>query len=271
MLLLGDGGSVCNLPLPLLLSQGARRCICLINVGEALPSREDWDPYASELPPSHLPFSEDLAALFGIHAATLNPSKDLSHAQVFPTVGFAPLIASLQAAMATGRGAVATSRHVTVRNDWWAIPGGESCSVAWGYIAKTPAWEAQLPEAVRQTLPPPLVALGAEDGCGDADPVTSSAPFRSMRRALPHRRRVASLLGDASRANVLRYARALFLDVARRRQRRLDSFPQYPLTRLRLSAGEANALYQQSGWVVAQHADLLGRLVAGEDLCEADE
>ena len=98
--LIGDGGSVCNLPLPMLLARGVRRCLCLVNVGELLPTKEVWDPTVSELPPEDVPFCEDLAALFGVLPASLNPSKDLSNAQCFERKGFTPLVAALQASVA---------------------------------------------------------------------------------------------------------------------------------------------------------------------------
>ena len=65
------------------------------------------------------------------------------------------------------------------------------------------------------------------------------------------------------------HAQALGADVARPQRRSLDSFPQYPLTRVRLSPAEANALYHSSGWAVAEHADALrgalGRAAAHRD------
>ena len=63
-------------------------------------------------------------------------------------------------------------------------------------------------------------------------------------------------LGDASRAGPLKIARTLAADAVRAGRGRagLSAFPQYPLTRLRLSAVEANALYQLSGHVVTSHA-----------------
>lgn len=99
--LLADGGSVANLPLPLLLSRDVRRCLCVLNVGERLPTAEQWDPHAQPLP--SLPVSEDLAALFGVLRPSPNPSKDLARAQCFETKNYAPLVSQLQAAAARGR------------------------------------------------------------------------------------------------------------------------------------------------------------------------
>ena len=70
----------------------------------------------------------------------------------------------------------------------------------------------------------------------------------------------ASLLGDASRASVARYVLTLFVDAISRQSRLLDAFPQYPLTRLQLSAAEANALYQLTGWSLSQREDELAAL-----------
>ena len=271
-MLLGDGGSVCNIPIHVLLAHGVRSSLCLINVGEALPTREEWDPFESELPPPGVPFCEDLAALFGLEPTSPNPSKDLSHAWCFERSSFAPLIAALQSSLAAGRGAFATTTLRTVHNQYWGIAAGESCSVAWGYIARAPTWEAQLPESVRAALGTDYAEaaeVGLDAAAATPEPSTAARSGAPAQAAGAARRRVASLLGDASRASALRYVRALVADVWPRRA--LDSFPQFPLTRIRLSAAEANALYQQSGWVVAEHADELSAVLGDTEKADNDK
>ena len=95
--------------------------------------------------------------------------------------------------------------------------------------------------------------------------------------------RRAQQLGDASRASGLRYVRSLVIDSARQARQlvsalgspskrkggvgaRLSSFPQYPLTRLRLAPAEANALYQLSGWTLREHADELREMLKAAPL-----
>jgi hypothetical protein len=232
-LLLADGGSVCNLPLPLMLSLGVRRCLCVLNVGEPLPTAAQWDPFSGggALPPPGIAFSEDLTGLFGVRSTEPNPSKDLTCCQCFGEGSLAPIVAALQAAQASGRGAVATTRLRTVANAAWQLEAGIDVVVTWVYISRCPVWEARLPRAVRARLP-----------------------------QVPSTVRSSSLLGDASRATPARFARALFADAGGAHRSPLDSFPQYPLTRLRLHAVEANALYQQCGWVLREHEDQLREL-----------
>lgn len=259
-LLLGDGGSVGNLPMPLLLSLGARRCVCMINVGERLPDRSVWDPHESSLPPPGIPFCEDLAALFGLQPRSLNPSKDLQNSNCFEASGFAPLVAELQASADKGEGAFAVTQLTTIANAWWGVPAGERVDVAWSYIARAPAWESLLPDDVSTTLmPPPAATSGRAVGGGDGDGIATT----------PNGVEVASksdsLLGDASRASIARYLQALLADAVSRRGKSLDAFPQYPLTRLQLSAAEANALYQLSGWSLLQHEAELATLLEQVD------
>ena len=263
--LLADGGSVSNLPLPLLLAQPEppQRVVCILNVGEPLPtgvsstcatldrshpptapsarsassSAPPAAPGATHLSAEHLSaehLSEDLAALFGVLAPTPNPSKDLTRAQVFSTAEFEPLVDALQARLRSGRGALATTRHTTVRNDYWGVRAGLDVAVTWVYIGRAAAWEARLPPRVRRALPPDA---GRADG------------------------RPPSRLGDASRASVWEYVKAVGADATRGLGRPLDAFPQYPLTRLRLRAVEANALYQLSGWVLLEHGDELREIL----------
>ena len=101
--------------------------------------------------------------------------------------------------------------------------------------------------AVAVSMPPPAATSGRAVGGGDGDGIATT----------PNGVEVASksdsLLGDASRASIARYLQALLADAVSRRGKSLDAFPQYPLTRLQLSAAEANALYQLSGWSLLQH------------------
>lgn len=247
--LLGDGGACQNMPLPLLLglSDGppVRRCLCIFNVGEALPPIAGPPPRPSRTPSSSAaapadenaaddgPFCEDFGALFGVRAASAasNLNKDLARSQVFERRHWRPLVRALQESASRGEGAVATTKLTTVRNRWWNVEAGRDVTVTWMYICRAPEWEQALPAATRAELPP--ASRGA-----------------------------TNRLGDASRAGPLRFAKTLVADVTSRRRRRLDSFPQYPLTRLRLSPVEASALYQLSGHVVRAHARELRALFA---------
>ena len=238
-ILLGDGGACENLPLPLLLANvnhpPIKRCLCIFNVGEELPPTAGaGDAGGGD---DALPFCEDLGALFGVTAPDANLNKDLSRAQIFERRAFAPLVQALQRSASRGSGAVATTSLRTVPNDWWGVAGGREITITWMYMTRAPKWEEALPPATRRELPPP-------------------------------RATTINRLGDASRASPLRFVRTLAADAARRRKR-LDSFPQYPLTRLQLSAVEANALYQLSGHVVRAHKKEL-RALFDEDMYEQD-
>ena len=236
--LLADGASVANIALPLLLAAPARatRVLALFNVGEALPTRAQWAPSARLPPPCDaFAISEDLAALFGILPSTPNPHKDLSRSQCFEPREFARTMRSLQRGMESGRGAVATTRLRTIANPWWGLPAGTEVTVCWAYMSRVPVWEERLPPDVRGALAPLSTTTGSVLG------------------------------GDASRASAFQIVRTLAAEALRpwRRHRPLDSLPQLPLMRLRPSAEEANALYQQSGWVMHEHAEQLRALLAG--------
>ena len=225
--LLADGGSVTNMPLPMMLAQQppVTSALCCFNVGEPLPTRAQWEPTPTAMPSPTAAFalSEDLSSLFGVLPSTPNPTKDLTNAQCFATSEFAPLVRSLQAALESGRGAVVTTRLTTVANEFWGIAGGHEVRVTWMYICRAAEWERHLPAEVADAI--------------------------ARRHSAPRGR-----LGDASRASALRYGRTWLADAVRGKRRSpLDSFPQYPLTRLKLSTTEANALYQLSGWVVKEN------------------
>ena len=160
----------------------------------------------------------------------------MSRSQCFERVEFAPLVRELQKAAAGGRGAVVTTTLRTVANEWWGLAGGTEVRIVWSYISQCSEWEHELPVTVQSTL------LGGMK--------KSSRPLDQP-----------TILGDASRAAPSRYIASSVRDFFRRlRTRGLDSFPQYPLNRLRLSAVESNALYQQSGWAVLSNRAQLDAL-----------
>ena len=171
-----------------------------------------------------------------------NLSKDLRRAQVFEARAFAPLVAELQRSAADGHGAVATTTLRTVSNPWWGVEAGREVTVTWMYLCRVAEWESQLPSESRRQLPP------------------------------EHGAWATNTLGDASRASPLRVVRTLASDAARAaagrlpgRGRALTCFPQYPLTRMHLSALEANALYQLSGHMVTSHAREVRALFQDDD------
>ena len=252
--LLADGGSVCNPPLPPLLARGVTRLLICFNVAEPLPPRAVWDPAAQPDAPPPDDFSEDLAALFGVRRRDGAPNayKSLERNHCFERASFAQLVRGLQESEAAGRGAFATAELTTVRNDWWRIDPGVRVTVGLAYICRSSVWEAALPSRVRLALPPTSNAAGSvasagEDGDGEG--ATPSGAWRQPARANPVELMASTLVDGARRA------------LLAPQTTRLDDFPQYPLSRLRLSELEANALYQLSGWVLKQHAEKLDGLL----------
>jgi hypothetical protein len=225
--LLGDGGSVANPPLISLLQRRYSRVLCCVNVGDALPPLADWDPYDPAVP-VHPSFSDDLPAFFGLaHPSTSgspNANKQTERNHVFATADFAPMIRALQRAQAEGAGAVATVEHVTVANAWWGVPAGRKVRVTWSYICRAPKWEAALPADVREALP------DAKGGAFSAARASTAGFVASVVRQV----------GPGGGGDGV-----------------LDGFPQYPLTRLQLSAEQATALFQLSGWCLLQRGEAL--------------
>ncbi|KAL1524575.1 hypothetical protein AB1Y20_019465 [Prymnesium parvum] len=227
-MLLADGGSLANPPLIALLQRGVHTLLCFANVGERLPPATEWDPDALAVHPD---FSDDLPAFFGLRhpKAADSDAKWTERNAVFESAGFAPLVRALQLSQSRGRGAVAATEHTTVDNSWWGVAAGRRVRVVWFYICRAAEWEAQLPPEVRA--------------------------------ALPREAEAAPIL--AARASPAELVRSVLENMRPARGGRvsLDSFPQYPLTRLQLSAEQAAALHQLSGWVVLEHADLIRRVV----------
>lgn len=219
-MLLGDGASLTNPPLISLLQRRVTRILVCLNIGDALPTRAEWDPRASPPPES---FSDDLPPFFGVRTRE-TPAKWTERNQVFPTEDFAPLVAKLQESDASGSGAVARTTLTTVVNGWWGVPAGLQVEVVWVYLTRALRWEARLPAPVRESLPQPGGAAGLQASRAGAIELIGSA--------------LANARVPASNS-------------------RLVGFPQYPLSRLELPPVQAAALHQLCGWTLLEHRAML--------------
>lgn len=97
----------------------------------------------------------------------------------FSAGDFPAVIASLQAAQRTGRGAVATARIKTVENSWYGLQGGKEILLTIVYLSRASEWERQLPPEVRAEVVP--TQRGAQD---DMSLLRELGPYRCEKGAL---------------------------------------------------------------------------------------
>lgn len=84
-----------------------------------------------------------------------NFGYDLHRNQVFAKEDFSRVVSALQAAQATGRGAVATTRLTTVANIWHGVEAGITTDVTWVYLSRASVWENLLhPDVAKVVVPP---------------------------------------------------------------------------------------------------------------------
>lgn len=79
---------------------------------------------------------------------------DTTRDQVFATADFVGVVQGLQASMATGKGAIATTTLTTIVNEWWGVSAGITVNVTWVYLSRETAWEALLPTSVQSEVRP---------------------------------------------------------------------------------------------------------------------
>lgn len=143
---LADGGNVENVHLSALIQRGVTRLFVFLN--SVVPLGLDWDPFERSPSPDFI--ADDFSAFFGFPKAT--SSYNYSDLQLFPRTDFAPLVTALQTSARSGRGAVATFTHVTLRNDLLGVAPGQVLNVTWCYLADSPAWRSKLPALTQFAL-----------------------------------------------------------------------------------------------------------------------
>ena len=126
-----------------------------------------------------------------------HPGYTYARNRYFAAEDFPAVIASLQAAQRTGKGAVATARLKTVENEWYGTKGGEQVLLTVVYLSRASEWERQLPAEGRKEVVP--TQRGAQD---DMSLLREFGPYRNF----PHfntanpslDKRCVNLLGQLS-------------------------------------------------------------------------
>mmetsp|Transcript_11118 Transcript_11118/g.33266 ORF Transcript_11118/g.33266 Transcript_11118/m.33266 type:complete len:567 (-) Transcript_11118:1702-3402(-) len=184
-----DGGLKENMPLIPMIRRRVAKVVGFINAETALAPSSVWNPATD--PVSSEVVDDYLAGYFGI----VSPGEfgyDTTRDQVFDKADFAPTVAALQAAMATGKGAIATTPLTTIENTWWGVPAGIKVTVTWVYLTRMTAWEAELPADIQANVVP-------KKNPSDPSSLPTSGPFENF----PHYTDVAQSSLTAPQANLL--------------------------------------------------------------------
>lgn len=108
------------------------------------------------------------------HAEPGTSSQDFTKNQVFDSASFGGVVSALQAALASGKGAVATTPLTTVENQWWGVQGGVSVNITWVYLTRVSGWEAELgDQAVKKAVQP-------SSHPEDPTKLATSGPFKNF-------------------------------------------------------------------------------------------
>ncbi len=165
------------------------------------------------------------------------------------------MIASLQAAQRTGRGAVATVRVKTVENAWYGLQGGKEILLTIVYLSRASEWERQLPPEVRAEVVP--TQRGAQD---DMSLLRELGPYRyengdrfSLYRSIFCEKR------PLPRQFWGQCEVSLQLDCS------CSNFPHFSTANPSLNKRCVNLLGQLSAWVLAENADQLRNALGGKN------
>jgi hypothetical protein len=101
----------------------------------------DYDPDKQATARDHL--STDIPALFGFPSPSTGVATRNNH--VFRADAFTEFVRTLQKALREGRSSGARTELEVLPNAWWGIEGGGKVHVACLYLARSSAWDAQLP------------------------------------------------------------------------------------------------------------------------------
>eukprot|EP00038_Savillea_parva_P014148 m.10120 g.10120 ORF g.10120 m.10120 type:complete len:572 (-) comp2717_c0_seq1:1775-3490(-) len=146
-----DGGCVENLPIIPMLRRRVKRIVAFINAEGSLAPASVWNPATDKYRETYM--DDYVPGYFGV-VPPAQVGYYTGRDQVFPTSDFAPVVSALQAAMATGKGAIATTNHTTVANAWWGVDAGITVTITWVYLTRMSAWEGALPASLQSHVVP---------------------------------------------------------------------------------------------------------------------
>ena len=150
-MVVGDGGSVINLPLIGLLQRRVENVLLFVNSPLPLATRAKWDPTVRKATADDI--DDSLSSFFGVNfAPELLEAVDSSRDQVFAESDFIPIVMALQDSALAGNGAMVTRDLVTVENAWWGIPAGIKTKVTIVYLSRFLKWEERLPADIARQL-----------------------------------------------------------------------------------------------------------------------
>lgn len=203
-----DGGCVTNPNLISLLRRNVTSIIAFFNMQQPLVPREQWDP--RERAPNKTDVDNDLSSYFGVALDNSTFGYDTHRNQIFAKADFAQVAVDLQDAQATGRGAVASSTHVTVQNDFWNVEAGQIVNVTWVYLSRASEWEASLPDEIRKIVAVsenPSITPGPS--AGDFQNFPHFSTFEQLHIPAAPANLLASLTGWVVKQNAELFRRAI--------------------------------------------------------------
>lgn len=150
-----DGGCVVQPGLIAYLKRNVTSIIMFLNFEVPLTGSKQWNP--NDKPPSgaaDTDIDDDMPSFFGLrNNDTRQMGYDLHRNQVFNTNEFAQVAIDLQLQQLKGNGAVVTSTHTTIANEYWNVKSGLTVNVTWVYLSRAFNWEQRLPAPVKAMFP----------------------------------------------------------------------------------------------------------------------
>ena len=145
----GDGGDLSNTGAPYLLQRGHDRLV-IFDCAET-PLNVSWDPRAR--PATTTDVDAYLPPLFGLRSrGDKGIEAETARNHVFDTEGFPRLVEALQAAAASGTGAVARVALTTVQNDFFEIRAGRLVDLTIVYLDLPQKWVRALPKETAKAI-----------------------------------------------------------------------------------------------------------------------
>ena len=177
-----DWGDGCSLDDNLLIGvvrRGIKKVILFQNCKAPLTPSDQWDPYDENTPLTVDKLTWDFPYYFGRVPTDLSKldevAYDYTRNQIFKQEDFAPFVSGLQAAQATGKGAVYKMKLITVENKWWGIEAGQEVELMVFYLSRAFTWETALPKDLYHLLVP-----SKNDGQDDVTQGVKHGPFKNF-------------------------------------------------------------------------------------------
>ena len=171
----GDGGSLDDNLLIGMVRRGIKKVILFQNCKAPLTPSDQWDPSDPNTPLTTDKITWDFPYYFGQVPTDLSHldevAYDYSRNQIFNKEDFAPFVSGLQAAQATGKGAVYKMKLKTVENKWWGIKAGQEVELMMFYLSRAFVWESALPKDLYHLMVP-------KDGQEDVTQGVKHGPFK---------------------------------------------------------------------------------------------